>query len=237
MFRTFKKKTLLTAATALILAATTATPASAWDAWGSWNDAWDVDENKVTSHALVEQKPYADYADDLPLDAKYELRNYIQYQFTREPCPNFLPVPQGFDRVGCELVPERRQKVAMVRTDAGEDVRFTDVINDYELHFEFDSAKIEDDAADKIDQAAREISKYNPSQVTLKGFTDTSGPSDYNRKLSRERAQSVADALEKHGIKSYILDKKAYGENNLAVNTNDGVRLRENRRVVIQFRE
>ena len=184
-----------------------------------------------TSHHLVEEEPYEPYAEALPGDEKQELREYLDYE-TREPCQFYQPIPQGFVREGCQLVRVEPRKVAVKKQ-----VAVNNVIEDYEIHFAFDSAAIEPAAGNVIDQIASEIRQYNPREVTVEGHTDKAGSSDYNIALSERRAEAVSEALSDRGVENRVLDKKAMGENDPAVNTQDGVKLRENRRVVVEFRK
>ena len=69
------------------------------------------------------------------------------------------------------------------------------------LQFAFDSAALTD--ADKgihntaVDQLTpyKESFRNQTSYVEIKGYTESSGPEDYNMKLSQRRADSVADYL------------------------------------------
>ncbi|MFP4313226.1 MAG: OmpA family protein [Alphaproteobacteria bacterium] len=193
-----------------------------------------------TDH-LVVGKPYENFARQLPAEQKVALEEYLEYQ-QREPCQNYQPVPEGFVRVGCHLRQEPVERVVMVepvrmeRTVRRAPPPRPAVQKDYEVHFEFDEAEIEPRAAQTLDRVASEINTYNPNEVTVSGYTDTAGPQSYNIGLSQERVQSVSRALTSRGVQNQILDKAAYGENRLAVATADGVPLRENRRVEVEFR-
>lgn len=192
-------------------------------------------DNGFTSHHLVEKKPYKDYAEQLSAEEKLELMRYLNY-VQREPCQNYREPPQGFIKDGCSLkrdIPNRNPIVEMKR----EPIRISHVLTDYAINFAFDSAAIEPAAGQTLDQIAREIEKFNPREVTVAGHTDKAGPSDYNVKLSERRAQAVSDALNDRGVANRIVDEEAYGESRPAVQTNDGVALRENRRVVVEFRK
>jgi outer membrane protein OmpA-like peptidoglycan-associated protein len=65
------------------------------------------------------------------------------------------------------------------------------------------------------------------------GFTDTSGPNQYNDGLSRRRAQNVANLLQGAGVDAADLTVDGRGETQLKVETQDGVREPMNRRVEI----
>ena len=77
---------------------------------------------------------------------------------------------------------------------------------------------------------------YNPQQVTVTGYTDSSGSADYNQDLSRRREQAVSRALLERGIANQALEREARGEYDQAIETPDDTRNQENRRVVIDFR-
>jgi outer membrane protein OmpA-like peptidoglycan-associated protein len=165
-----------------------------------------------------------------------ELRYYYEYE-EREPCQNYLPVPEGFVRKGCHLyVPYREPRPAPPPPATAQVVtQQQTVLTSYEIHFAFDSAGIETDANATLDQIAREINTYRPSDVTVAGYADKSGAQDYNLRLSQRRADAVSQALTSRGVTNHVIDEKAFGETHPAVDTPDGVKLRENRRVVVEF--
>lgn len=191
--------------------------------------------NSFTSHHLDDEKPYEDYAEQLSAEEKLELKRYLNY-VQREPCQNYREPPQGFVKDGCSLKRDIPERVAVVETKR-EPMPISNVLTDYSINFAFDSATIEPEAGQTLDQIAREIRKFNPREITVEGHADKAGPFDYNVKLSERRAQAVSDALHDRGIANRILDEEAYGESRPAVETNDGIALRENRRVVVEFRK
>lgn len=194
--------------------------------------------NDFTSHHLVDEKPYERYAEQLPSDEKLELREYLDYE-QREPCQNYQEIPQGFIMDGCHLKREEPKVTTkyVPMKEPEPQMQIGDVISDYEINFAFDSAAIEPAAGYTIDQIAEEIKEYKPGEVTVAGHTDTVGSAAYNADLSARRADAVSQALTEHGVENRIIDEEAYGESDLAVETRDEVRLRENRRVVVEFRK
>jgi outer membrane protein OmpA-like peptidoglycan-associated protein len=70
--------------------------------------------------------------------------------------------------------------------------------------------------------------------IVIRGHTDTSGTSAYNKDLSRRRALAVAKVLEGYGIEHAKIVIEALGETDLKVATPPGVKKPENRRAVIQ---
>ena len=186
-------------------------------------------------HYSIPEKPYAEYAEQLPPEEKIELVEYVEYE-QREPCQFYQPIPEGFVQDGCNIVREEPKQIVaaapqktMVQTEKRK------VLSDYDIHFAFDSANIEPAAGNTIDQIANEINTYKPGEVTVAGFADKAGPNDYNMTLSQERAMAVSQALTQNGVPNHVIDKEAYGETHPAVDTPDGVPNAENRRVVVEF--
>jgi outer membrane protein OmpA-like peptidoglycan-associated protein len=73
------------------------------------------------------------------------------------------------------------------------------------------------------------------AQVMLAGHADKSGQPKYNLGLSERRNASVRTYLEGKGIPSGIISTKAFGESAPRVDTADGVRELQNRRVEITY--
>ena len=192
-----------------------------------------------TAHHAVETKPYDSYVEDLSAEEKLQVREYVDYEL-REPCQFYQPIPEGFKVNGCSLIRVEPQKVAMIEEPKPEPVKpmkTSKVLTDYEVHFDFDSSKVKPEAEGTIEQVAREIQQYSPSEVTIAGHADKAGPSDYNIQLSQKRAEAISEELTNRGVANRIIDREAYGEMRPAVDTRDGVALQENRRVVIEFRK
>ena len=111
------------------------------------------------------------------------------------------------------------------------------IIHSYTLYFDLNKSTIRAGEQTKIAQISHDIAQYHPAQVTVAGHTDTSGKARYNVTLSSRRADAVSAALAKAGVVNEVIDKKAYGETDLAVATPQGVKNPENRRVVVDFRK
>jgi outer membrane protein OmpA-like peptidoglycan-associated protein len=155
--------------------------------------------------------------------------DYNQYE-QREPCQNYRKPPRSYTQ-GCESDVMPATVVAAVPKPHHEKI-----VSTYTVLFDFDKAVIRPDETATLDRAMREIGKYHPKEVTVTGYTDSHGKTDYNQTLSREREQAVSQALLMRGIKNQTLDREARGEFDQAVRTEDGVKNQENRRVVIDFR-
>ncbi len=100
----------------------------------------------------------------------------------------------------------------------------------YVVYFDFNSAALTKNAKTVIDIAKSDAKKG--AKVSLAGFTDRAGSSDYNSILSTKRTKAVTAALIKAGVRNNI-GTGAFGETQNAVVTKDGVRELLNRRVEI----
>ena len=69
------------------------------------------------------------------------------------------------------------------------------------------------------------------------GHADRSGTEAYNQGLSEQRARNVARALVARGVPAPALDVQWFGESRPRIQTADGVREPQNRRVEIVFGE
>jgi len=64
------------------------------------------------------------------------------------------------------------------------------------VYFDFDSAKLDSESESKLQQLP-DIEAYKAKSVTIKvsGHADAIGPDAYNQLLSRQRAETVRDAI------------------------------------------
>jgi OmpA family len=107
----------------------------------------------------------------------------------------------------------------------------------YIVTFGLDQATLTERDHQVIAQAAEDYRRTGSSQITVTGYTDTSGSADYNLQLSQHRAQTVADELEREGVPATDIVAVGRGEENLLVPTADGVVEPRNRRVEIVVAE
>jgi len=88
------------------------------------------------------------------------------------------------------------------------------------VHFAFNKSQLSDADKAELDKLASEVQGQNRYLITLKGFTDQSGPSSYNFELSRRRADSVIRYLvAQHNIPVYLIHMVGMGKEDLI---NDG---------------
>ncbi|MPZ30993.1 MAG: OmpA family protein [Rhodospirillales bacterium] len=101
------------------------------------------------------------------------------------------------------------------------------------VFFDWDRSNLSQQALATIKQAAAAFKTKGNARITATGHTDTSGPEAYNMALSLRRANAVKDALVREGVPAQAITVIGRGEAGLLVQTADGVREPQNRRVEI----
>jgi len=79
------------------------------------------------------------------------------------------------------------------------------------VDFELNSTKLTAPSAEALDQAAKAFIAEPQLKVEVQGFTDSTGPREYNLKLSQGRAESVRNYLLGKGVDSSALSAHGYG--------------------------
>ncbi len=100
------------------------------------------------------------------------------------------------------------------------------------IFFEWDSDELDRVGYKVLDNAVAAINAHN-SSATIVGHADSSGSKAYNDKLSERRSMNVRQAIIDEGIAAGKLTATHRGEADLAVPTDDGVKMRANRRATI----
>lgn len=105
----------------------------------------------------------------------------------------------------------------------------------YLIFYDFNSSKIGAGADSVLDAVSTEVKGKSVGMVNIVGHADTSGPKTYNNKLSMRRANAARDALASRGVDPSTIKVEGRGEDELLVQTADGVREPANRRAQITF--
>ncbi len=103
----------------------------------------------------------------------------------------------------------------------------------FTVYFDFDSWTLKAEMLTVLDGVIATARAGGQSNISIVGHTDTSGPADYNQKLSVKRANVVVEALAQMGARRASLHASGVGETDLAVETGDGVKEPKNRRTVV----
>jgi len=105
----------------------------------------------------------------------------------------------------------------------------------YIVFFDWDKSDITPEAASILDNAISNYQNCGNAQVMLAGHADRSGSASYNVGLSQRRADSVKAYLTARGIGAGAISTEAFGESKPRVETADGVRELQNRRVEVTY--
>ncbi len=101
--------------------------------------------------------------------------------------------------------------------------------------FDINKSELTDEDIQQLDQLAESVKAMKHYLIEVQGFTDSTGPTQYNLQLSHRRADAVVRYLTaKHGIPLVKIQLLGYGEDSPAApnKTRDG--RKENRRVEVK---
>jgi outer membrane protein OmpA-like peptidoglycan-associated protein len=107
------------------------------------------------------------------------------------------------------------------------------VAKSFMLFFDWDKSDLSAQARSIIQQAADNAKKNHTVVIRATGYTDLSGTEPYNLKLSVRRGEAVKAMLVAQGIPADEISVVGKGKSDPLVQTQDGVREAQNRRVVI----
>ena len=105
----------------------------------------------------------------------------------------------------------------------------------YLVFFDWDKSNLTDATMPTINQIATTIKSGNPTTIRIGGHADKSGTNTYNDALSKRRADTVLNALQQ-GVPRGKATIEFFGESRPLVDTADGVREPQNRRVEVHVR-
>jgi len=97
--------------------------------------------------------------------------------------------------------------------------------------FGHDQEELSSEAEVKLNDLAGILNKYPDTYILIEGHTDASGDEDYNKKLSKRRAESVEDYLESKAVDNSRVRTKWYGEDQPKYPNDNSANMAKNRRV------
>ncbi|MFI5196321.1 MAG: OmpA family protein [Chitinophagales bacterium] len=101
------------------------------------------------------------------------------------------------------------------------------------LLFDVNKMVIKPSSIPILEEAVREL-KENPNSIlTIHGYSDNTGPAEYNKRLSRKRALVVKNYLKKKGVDPKILKTIGHGASNPAASNKTKEGRMRNRRVIM----
>lgn len=105
----------------------------------------------------------------------------------------------------------------------------------YIVFFDWDKSNLRPDAASVLDNAVAQYANCGMAKVMLAGHADKSGTATYNVGLSQRRNDTVRSYLESKGVTGGAISTEAFGESAPLVQTADGEREPQNRRVEVTY--
>jgi OmpA-OmpF porin, OOP family len=103
------------------------------------------------------------------------------------------------------------------------------------IFFDWDKSVITPEAASILKAAAAAYKETGQTAIQLSGFADRSGTDAYNDALSARRSDAAKAFMAGEGVSSEAIATSSFGEGRPLVETADGVREPQNRRVEIVF--
>lgn len=109
------------------------------------------------------------------------------------------------------------------------------VEREYEVFFPINSTRLSSDGESVVYRLADAARELGTTRITVAGHADRSGSRAYNERLSRQRAEAVAQELVRMGLPASMIHTAGFGEDQPAVMTSDGAAHQMNRRVVVRL--
>jgi outer membrane protein OmpA-like peptidoglycan-associated protein len=104
-----------------------------------------------------------------------------------------------------------------------------------QILFDLNEAKLKEQSIHDLDEFAKVLNLYPDTNLLIEGHTDSTGPRDFNEKLSWDRAQSVVEFLRREDVARDRMAAKGFADTQpVASNTTEEGR-RLNRRVQIEI--
>jgi outer membrane protein OmpA-like peptidoglycan-associated protein len=102
-----------------------------------------------------------------------------------------------------------------------------------DVMFEVDSAQLRPGAEQRLRPLVNYLAAMPNTTIRIEGHTDSTGGEEYNNRLSRERAQAVANALIAQGIAGNRIEAVGYGYSKPIASNNTVSGREQNRRVEV----
>ncbi len=103
------------------------------------------------------------------------------------------------------------------------------------VFFDWDSSTLTPEAMAVIDDALKRTPPEKLTRVVVIGHTDTVNSAAYAQQFSARMAASVSQALVGRGVRPELIEQVGRGQSDLMVQTGNGVREPQNRRVVVSL--
>jgi outer membrane protein OmpA-like peptidoglycan-associated protein len=136
--------------------------------------------------------------------------------------PNFIREVKVIEK-------RKKEKSSFGSSKVGDKIKLTNFL------FEFNKSVLLQKPFPELNRLANFMKEHPDVKIQINGHTDEVGSAEYNKKLSKERAEAVANYLIQNGIRQDRLKTKGFGNSEpIAPNDTEEGRLK-NRRVEIEI--
>lgn len=102
--------------------------------------------------------------------------------------------------------------------------------------FDTNDADLKSDAQSNLAEFAQVLRNYDKTELIVHGHTDSTGPRDFNKKLSEDRAESVVEYLSRAGVETSRLAAEGEGPDQPVASNKTRSGRAQNRRVEIEIK-
>lgn len=129
----------------------------------------------------------------------------------------------------------RYDEITAKDLEVREDDKFVTYGMEENILFASGSAEVKPESKENLNQIMTSMNKRTPdSEIRIYGFTDSVDTKEFNKKLSRDRAESVKNYLVQNGnIAENRISIEAEGESNPVASNETAKGRQQNRRVII----
>lgn len=127
-----------------------------------------------------------------------------------------------------------RQKLANTNVDVQRDGNQIKLVMPENVTFATNSSELNSSATSSLNSVAEVLAKYVDTNISVAGYTDSTGNDSINIPLSQRRAQSVSSYLTARGVASNRISAMGYGAANPIASNTTAQGKAQNRRVEIR---
>ena len=127
-----------------------------------------------------------------------------------------------------------RQKLANTNVDVQREGDQIKLVMPENVTFATNSSELNSSAMSSLNSVAEVLAKYVDTNISVAGYTDSSGNDSINIPLSQRRAQSVSNYLSARGVASNRINATGYGAANPIASNATAQGKAQNRRVEIR---
>jgi peptidoglycan-associated lipoprotein len=145
----------------------------------------------------------------------------------------------GARSVGDQAMAQANQATSMAEKAARGKLLWSVTLSENNLKFEFGQSGIPGEAGSTLDDLIDRIKDFDRAvYVLIEGYTDNTGPEQYNHDLGLERAGAIRDYLfENGGIPLHAMNTYSFGEEDPVADNSTREGRAQNRRVVVKVLE